>query len=108
LIAAFPVLTAGFEQPGHGANGALKPAFIEQYRVDLRGRAILKTLLMKARQHGRLPLSESARAECRASLSGHSGKLVGGGHKIEAAAVEVDGVVKFFVLPKPRAVSFTH
>jgi len=63
---------------------------------------------MKARQHGRLTFSESARAECRGSLSGHSGKLVGGGHKIEAAAAEVDGVVKFFVLPKPQVVSFTH
>ncbi len=32
----------------------MKPAFIQQCRIDLRGRAILKTLLMKARKHGGL------------------------------------------------------
>jgi hypothetical protein len=32
----------------------MEPAFIEQCRVDLRGRAILKTLLMKARKYGGL------------------------------------------------------
>jgi hypothetical protein len=30
---------------------SMKPAFIEQRCVDLRGRAVLKTLLMKTRQH---------------------------------------------------------
>jgi len=32
----------------------MKPAFIEECRVNLRGGAVLKTLLMKARQHGGL------------------------------------------------------
>jgi hypothetical protein len=32
----------------------MKAAFIEQGRVDLRGGAVLKTLLMKTRQHGGL------------------------------------------------------
>ena len=54
LIAALAAFAMRFQQPIHGANGAMKPAFIEQRRVDLRGRAILKTLLMKARQYGGL------------------------------------------------------
>jgi hypothetical protein len=32
----------------------MKPAFIEQGRVDLRGGIVLKTLLMQTRQHGGL------------------------------------------------------
>ena len=54
LIAAFAAFAMRFQQPIHGANRAMKPAFIEQRRVDLRGRAVLKTLLMKACQHGGL------------------------------------------------------
>ena len=51
LIAAFSAFAMRFQQTIHRANGAMKPAFIEQRRIDLRGRAILKTLLMKARQY---------------------------------------------------------
>jgi hypothetical protein len=32
----------------------MKPAFIEECGVDLRGRAVLKPLLMKARKYGGL------------------------------------------------------
>jgi hypothetical protein len=32
----------------------MKPAFIEEWGVDLRGRAVLKPLLMKARKYGGL------------------------------------------------------
>src|ERR1700722_16997750 len=51
LIAALAAFAAGFEQPVHGANGAMKPAFIQQRGVHLRRRAVLKTLLVKACQH---------------------------------------------------------
>ena len=54
LIAALAAFAMRFQQAVHGANRAMKPAFIEQRRVDLRGRAILKTLLMKAGKHGGL------------------------------------------------------
>ena len=54
LIAALAAFAMRFQQTVHGANRAMKPAFIEQGRVDLRGRAILKTLLMKTGQHGGL------------------------------------------------------
>jgi hypothetical protein len=54
LITAFAAFTMRFQQAVHGANRAMKPAFIEQGRVDLRGGAVLKTLLMKTRQHSGL------------------------------------------------------
>jgi hypothetical protein len=54
LIAALATFSMRFQQAIHGADRAMKPAFIEQCRIDLRGRAILKTFLMKARQHGGL------------------------------------------------------
>ena len=37
LIAALAAFAMRFQQAVHGANGAMKPAFIEQGRVDLRG-----------------------------------------------------------------------
>ena len=54
LITAFAAFAMRFQQAVHGANRAMKLAFIEQSRVDLRGGAVLKTLLMKTRQHGGL------------------------------------------------------
>ena len=57
LIAALATFAMRFQQAIHGANGAMKPAFIEQRRIHLRGRAILKTLLMKASQHSGLFVS---------------------------------------------------
>ena len=54
LIAALKAFAARFQQPVHGADRAMKLALIEQRRVDLCGRAILKPLLMKAGQY-RLP-----------------------------------------------------
>jgi hypothetical protein len=69
LIAALAAFAARLQQAVHGADRAMKLAFIEQRCVDLRGRAILKPLLMKAGQY-RLPfgLGEGPR---RMPLRGH-------------------------------------
>ena len=71
LIAAFAAFATRFQQAIHGADRAMKPAFIEQCRVDLRGRAILKTLLMKTRQHGC----------CSASVKAPEAKTAGSGRR---------------------------
>ena len=54
LIAALAAFAAPFQQAVHGADGAMKLALIEQRRIDLRGRRVLKTILMKARKNGLL------------------------------------------------------
>jgi len=54
LIAAFAAFATGFQQAVHGADRAMITALIEQGRVDLCRRAILKTLLMKTSQYGGL------------------------------------------------------
>jgi hypothetical protein len=54
LIAAFTAFATGFQQVVHGADRTMITALIEQGRVDLCRRAILKTLLMKASQYGGL------------------------------------------------------
>jgi hypothetical protein len=54
LIGALAAFATRFQQPVHGADRAMKLALIEQRRVDLRGRAILKTLRMKTSQHAGL------------------------------------------------------
>ena len=59
-IAALVAFPMRFQQTVHGANGAMKPTFIEQRRVDLRG-AILNTLLMKARGQSRRLETASAK-----------------------------------------------
>src|SRR5277367_3658684 len=72
LIAALAAFAAHFQQAVHGADGAMKLTLIEQRRVDLRGRAILKPLLMKTGQY-RYPLGFR---ECprRMPLRGHSNR----------------------------------
>jgi hypothetical protein len=54
LIAALAALAPGFQQPVHSADRTMITALIEQGRVDLCRRAILKTLLMKTSQYGGL------------------------------------------------------
>jgi hypothetical protein len=54
LISALAALAPGFQQPVHGADRTMITALIEQGRVDLCRRAILKTLLMKTSQYGGL------------------------------------------------------
>src|ERR1700691_2904870 len=51
LIAALAVFPARLQQPVHSADRAMKLALIEQRRVDLGRRRVLKTILMEARQH---------------------------------------------------------
>src|SRR3984885_9629308 len=66
LIAALATFPARFQQPVHGADRAMKLALIEQRGVDLSRRRILKTILMKARQHCLLfSLRQSPRREPR-------------------------------------------
>src|SRR5258708_4910742 len=70
LIAPLAAFATRFQQAVHSTDRAMKPAFIEQCGIDLRGGAVLKTLLMKARQHrGLLVFRECPR---RMPLRGHS------------------------------------
>jgi hypothetical protein len=57
LIAAFPAFALRFQQAVHRANGAMKPAFIEQGGVNLGRGAVLKPLLVKTGQDGGLFLA---------------------------------------------------
>jgi hypothetical protein len=50
LVAALTRLALPFQNPVHGANRAVIPAFVEQRSVNRRGRTVLKPLLMKAGQ----------------------------------------------------------
>src|ERR1700687_5651486 len=72
LIAALAAFAAPLQQPVHGADRAMKLALIQQRRVDLRGRTILKSFLMKTGQY-RQPLGFR---ECprRMPLRGHSNR----------------------------------
>jgi hypothetical protein len=90
-IAALAAFPARFQQALHGADRAMKLALIEQRRVDLGGRTVLKTILRKARQHcllfgfrqsprrepppGRRPGKKTAAAPPVPSGSRHSQRL---------------------------------
>src|SRR3954454_11563002 len=60
LVAALTRLARAFENPVHGANRAMIPAFVEQRSVNRSRRAVLKSLLMKAGQY-RFPLRGNKR-----------------------------------------------
>jgi hypothetical protein len=51
LVAALTRLALAFENPAHGANRAMIPAFVEQRGVNRGRRAVLKSLLMEEGQN---------------------------------------------------------
>ena len=89
LIAAFPAFATPFQQAVHRANRAMEPPFIQQCGINLGGRAILKTLLMKTRQNsGLLGFGKgSARMPCSGCVLGvpvRKSKARALGHKASA------------------------
>src|SRR3954447_9730898 len=60
LVATFTHLAFAFQNPVHGANRAMIPAFIEKGGVNRSRRAVLKSLFMQAGQN-RFPFAGNKR-----------------------------------------------